>query len=121
MNSILWIFVDSLSGVLFLGTGYLLWGFLREKVPQALLIPDGVIFERYSEDVRKNKLWILPLKVFSGEIQYGEFFRQYSAKILYRIHISLLRMDNRIFATYNKVRSPGDTTEDTEVPTESSQ
>lgn len=104
MTTVLWIAGDAILGVLFLGSGYFLLRFIREKVPQARDISDEVILDRYAEDSKDNRIWTLPLKVRSGEAEYREFFRLYQAKLLYRIHIWLLRVDNRVFATYNRLR-----------------
>src|SRR3989344_1122525 len=94
--------------ILFLASGVFLWRFLRERIPQALAIPDEIILERFREDAKKNRLWTLPLKVLYEEVHFWKFLRLYWALILYRIHIRLLRLDNRILAKYNRLKNEGE-------------
>ncbi|KKW18536.1 MAG: hypothetical protein A2131_00630 [Candidatus Sungbacteria bacterium GWC2_49_10] len=108
MTSIALILADVFSGILFLASGVFLWRFLRERIPQALAIPDEIILERFREDAKKNRLWTLPLKVLYEEVHFWKFLRLYWARILYRIHIRLLRLDNRILAKYNRLKNEGE-------------
>ncbi len=105
MTSIALILADVLSGILFLASGVFLWRFVREKIPQALAIPDETILERFREDAKKNRLWTLPLKVLYEEVHFWKFLRLYRARMLYRIHIRLLRLDNRVLAKYSQLKS----------------
>src|SRR3989338_2435693 len=108
MTSIALILADVFSGILFLASGVFLLRFLRERIPQALAIPDEIILERFREDAKKNRLWTLPLKVLYEEVHFWKFLRLYWARILYRIHIRLLRLDNRILAKYNRLKNEGE-------------
>lgn len=108
MTNITLILTDVLSGILFFASGVFLWRFVREKIPQALLIPDETILERFREDAKKNRLWTLPLKVLYEEVHFWKFLRLYRARMLYRIHIRLLRLDNRVLAKYNRLKNEGE-------------
>ena len=108
MTSIVLILADVLSGILFLASGVFLWRFVRDRIPQALAIPDETILERFREDAKKNRLWTLPLKVLYEEVHFWKFLRLYRARMLYRIHIRLLRLDNRILAKYNRLKNEGE-------------
>ena len=108
MTSIALILADILSGILFLASGVFLWRFVRDRIPQALAIPDETILERFREDAKKNRLWTLPLKVLYEEVHFWKFLRLYRARMLYRIHIRLLRLDNRVLAKYNRLKSEGE-------------
>src|SRR3989344_3537377 len=105
MTSIVLILADVLSGILFLASGVFLWRFVRDRIPQALAIPDETILERFREDAKKNRLWTLPLKVLYEEVHFWKFLRLYRARMFYRIHIRLLRLDNRVLARYNRLKS----------------
>ena len=105
MTSIALILADVLSGILFLASGVFLWRFVRERIPQALAIPDETILERFREDAKKNRLWTLPLKVLYEEVHFWKFLHLYRARMFYRIHIRLLRLDNRVLAKYNRLKS----------------
>ncbi len=104
MSQILLIAADAVSGLLFVGSGVLLWKVVRQKIPDVRRIPDEFILERYREDAKKHALWTLPLKLLYDDVEYQDFFRRYRARWWYRIHISLLRMDNRVLAKYNRLR-----------------
>lgn len=105
MTNIALILTDVLSGIVFFASGVFLWRFVRERIPQALAIPDETILERFREDAKKNRLWTLPLKVLYEEVHFWKFLRLYWARVLYRIHIRLLRLDNRVLARYNHLKS----------------
>ena len=104
MTSTIWIIADALGGILFFGSGFYLWKFLRVHMPMARGIPDELILEWFREDAKKHKLWTLPLRPLYEEVEYREFFRTYRGRLLYRLHIGLLRLDNRILAKYNQLR-----------------
>lgn len=108
MTNIALIFTDVLSGILFFVSGVFLWRFVRDRIWQALAIPDETILERFREDAKKNRLWTLPLKFLYEEVHFWKFLRLYRAKIFYRVHIWLLRLDNRVLAKYNQLKSAGE-------------
>src|SRR3989344_8847141 len=110
MTLIIWIIADVLAGVVFVASGFYLWRFLRVHMPMAREIPDELILEWFREDAKKHKLWTLPLRPLYEKVKYREFFRTYRGRLLYRMHIGLLRLDNRIIAKYNQVRRTGSET-----------
>lgn len=112
------ILVDAFSGILFLASGVFLWRFVRERIPAALAIPDEIVLERFREDAKKNRLWTLPLKVLYEEVHFWKFLRLYWTRMLYRVHIRLLRFDNRVLANYNRLRSAGEEASEEEVSAE---
>jgi len=107
MNSIAFIAIDSLLGLLFLASAYALWKSLRGVIPQALSVSDEAFMARFEEDAKKNLFWKALFRFYHGEIEYAVFFRRRLGRVLYRSHIMLLRLDNWVFAKYNRVRSAG--------------
>lgn len=105
MNSIALIAIDSLLGLLFIGSGYFLWKSLRGIIPQTLSVSDEVFMARFEEDAKHNLFWKALFRFYHGEIEYAVFFRRRLGRVLYRAHIMLLRLDNWVFAKYNRIRS----------------
>ena len=89
----------------FLSSVLILWYRVSEKIPELIAIPDTVIFERLHEDSARIRIFLLHLKTFWREPQYQEAFRGFCEKILSRIHIALMRMDNGVNVLLKNIRS----------------
>lgn len=99
-NSKIWtdirMILDALLGITFLGSIFALWYKLSQKLPELIAIPDEVITSRLEEDSAKYRLFVLSIKRYWKEKKYREWFWQYLSKGFHRLHILLLRLDNRI-------------------------
>ena len=89
----------------FLSSVLILWYRVSEKIPELIAIPDTVIFERLHEDSARIRIFLLHVKTFWREPQYQEAFRGFCEKILSRIHIALMRMDNGVNVLLKNIRS----------------
>lgn len=93
--------------LIFLGSLTLLWQVVSQKIPQLVAIPDHVIITRLHEDSAKYRLFLLQLKTFYIEQKYKEVFWRFAGKVLYKVHLYLLRIDNKIDLVLKKVRAKG--------------
>lgn len=84
-------------------TGYLI--FL--KIPELVAIPDEVIDKRLHENSARFRVWLLNIRTYFKESRHKEFVANILGKILYRIHIALLKFDNRLVFFIKKVRHNG--------------
>lgn len=95
-----------LAGIFMVST-YILWYSISQKIPEIVAIPDRVITERLHEESAKIRLFLLHLKSFYRTGKYKEVFWKYFSKVLYRLHIIILKIDNGIIALLKKTRVQG--------------
>lgn len=93
--------------IIFIVSTYLFWYSISQKIPEIVAIPDHVITERLHEESAKIRLFLLHLKSFYRTGKYKEVFWKYFSKILYRLHIVLLKIDNGVMALLKKTRVQG--------------
>ena len=86
------------------GTG-ILWHRISHKIPELIAIPDEVIVARLNEDSARVRIFLLHFRTFWREPRYQEAFWRFCEKMLYRIHIVLMRVDNGLAVLLRKVRS----------------
>lgn len=98
---------DALLVVAFVGSIGVLWYRVSQKIPELVAIPDEVIVQRLHEDSARVRVFLLNLKRWWREEQYREPMWRFCEKIVYRLHILLLRVDNGMVALLKKVRSIG--------------
>ncbi len=91
----------------FLVSGYLLWSLLSQKIPQLVAIPDQVITERLHEDSAKLRLFLLHFKTFYREKKYQHYLWRHLGKVLYRLHLILLKVDNGVATLLKSIRARG--------------
>lgn len=96
--------IDVILGLIFISSTFALWYSVSEKLPQLIAIPDRVITERFHEDSARLRLFILNIKTWYREQQHQEALWRIYIKILYRLHIFLMRLDNGIVELLKGVR-----------------
>lgn len=90
--------------ILFLVSAFLLWYRISEKLPELIAIPDEVITARFEEDSAKLRLFLLNIKTWYREKHYEHTFWNLASKILYRVHLFLMRTDNNTVILMKKAR-----------------
>ena len=98
---------DALLVIAFVGSTGVLWYRVSQKIPELVAIPDEVIVQRLHEDSARVRVFLLNLKRWWREEQYREPLWRFCEKIIYRLHILLLRADNGMMALLKKVRVLG--------------
>lgn len=97
--------MDIALGIVFFGSICMLWYRMSEKIPQVIAIPDEVITQRLHEHSARFRIFLLHAKTFYKEEYYRNLFWNFLGKILYRLHIFVLRMDNGLIRLLKKVRA----------------
>lgn len=97
-------FLDIILLMVFLGSLFLLWYRVSEKIPELAFVPDVVIADRLKEDSAKVRLFILHLKTFYKEQHYRDILFNFLAKTLHKLHIGLMRLDNFLVAYVKKIK-----------------
>lgn len=80
----------------------ILWYRITIKIPELIAVPDEVIAARLEEDSAKIRLFFLHFRVFFREKRYKKVFLRACEKMLHRIHIIIMRLDNSIVALLKK-------------------
>lgn len=97
-------FTDSILVIIFFGTLFALWYRISLKLPQLIAVPDEVITARFQEDSARLRLRLINLKILYNERRVEKSLWRLWGKILYRLHIILLRFDNTITASLKRLR-----------------
>ena len=84
-----------------------LWYWLSQKVPELVAISDALIQQQLQEESAKLHLVILNFRTFWKERHFRDILLQFAAKLLYKTHIGLLRIDNRLVSLLQKMRVRG--------------
>ena len=98
---------DIILAILFVGSIGVVWYRISERIPELVAIPDEVIVERLHEDSARIRVFVLNLKLWWREKQYREPLWRICEKIVYRLHIFLMRADNGTVGLLKKVRMLG--------------
>ncbi len=93
--------------LVFFASVFLLWYRVSQKIPELIAIPDQVITERLREDSAKIRLLVIHLRTLYQEKKIQRSLWNLWGKILYRIHIWVLRLDNGIAGSLKKIRAHG--------------
>lgn len=99
--------INILLAIAFLISIYMLWKRISLKIPELILIPDQHISELLEENKAKLQRFFLHLFHFRSFYQkrhYHERARYVFGKFLYRVHIILLRFDNKIIEHMKRMR-----------------
>lgn len=99
--------IDAIFALIFLASIITLWYRVSIRIPELVAIPDMVITERLLQDSAKMRLFLLRLKSLYHERRITETFYRFLAKILYRLHIIILRFDNSLVFYLKKMHSRG--------------
>lgn len=101
------IIIDIAFALIFFVGVFGLWYRISQKIPELVAIPDQVIVERLHEDSAKVRLFILHIKTFYKEAKYKEVFWKIFGKMLYKLHIAILRIDNSIVRVLKRIKTAG--------------
>ncbi len=96
---------DAFLAAAFIGSAGVLWYRISQKIPELVAIPDEVITQCLHEDSARVRVFILNIKNYWREKQYREPLWRFCEKIIYRLHILLLRADNGTVGLLKKVRA----------------
>ena len=99
--------LDIILGLAFLGSLFVLWYRVSQKIPELVLVPDTIIAERLKEDSAKVRFFILHIKTFYKEQHYKTLFFNFLGKTLHKSHIGLMKIDNLIVGYHKKVKANG--------------
>lgn len=100
-------FIDIAFAIIFFVGVFGLWYRITQKIPELVAIPDQVITERLHEDSAQVRLFVLHLKTFYKEARYKDIFYGFLGKLLYKLHIVILRIDNAVVQTLKGVKTTG--------------
>ena len=78
--------------------------FVSRKIPQLVAISDEVIRERLAEDSARFRFIAVNLRELYRQRGYLLLFLQYFGKILHRVHILFLKIDNMVVLMLRRVR-----------------
>lgn len=99
--------IDITLALIFVASVATLWSRVSDKLPELIAIPDQVITERFHEDSAQLRLFLLNIRTWYREQHYQDTFWRIYTKILYKLHIFLLRLDNGIVALLKNMREDG--------------
>lgn len=99
--------IDGFLLALFAVGFFTLWYKVSLKLPELIAIPDPVITTRLREDSAKWRMRLIHFRSLLKDQRYKESFRNFFGKILYRIHIVLLRIDNGIVSLLKRTKANG--------------
>ena len=101
-------YIDILLALAFIISTYVLWRRISDKIPELIMIPDQNLSALLEENTAKFQVFLVHLfhfRSFYRSRHYHEKVRLFGAKLLYRIHIAVLRLDNRIILVLKRMRT----------------
>ena len=101
-------YIDILLALAFGISIYILWRRVSDKIPELIATPDqdlSVLLEQNTAKLQRFFLHVFHFRSFYRERRYHANIRLFVAKLLYRIHIIVLRLDNRIVLVLKRMRT----------------
>ena len=96
--------------VLFFFVGIVVfWRFFSSKIPQLVAIPDSVIRERLAEDSARMRLMAVSVGGIFRDQRYLLLILQFAGKLLHKLHIYFLRIDNFVVSLLKRIREKNST------------
>ena len=114
-------YIDILLGLVFIVSLYILWQRIAHKIPELAAIPDKEVSVLLEENTAKLHRFILHLfhfRIFYRERHYQDKFWSFAAKVIFKIHIFLLRLDNGLMSILKKMRTSTEGMESGNMPGE---
>ena len=102
-------FIDITLFLLLMVSASALIFFVSRKIPELVAIPDEVIRERLGEDSARFRFITVNLREFYRQKGYLLILLQFLGKILHKIHIFFLRIDNRLVSILRRIREKNST------------
>lgn len=109
--------IEILLGIIFITSAFTLWYLFSRKLPELIAIPDHIVIERIHGESTKFHLFILHFKSFFFDHGYKEFLGGILGKLLYRLHIVLMRSDNAIMGLLRRFRASQNVEDNEKEPT----
>lgn len=100
-------YIDILLALILVGSAYMLWRRVSEKIPDLELISDqdlSVLLEENTAKLQRFFLHLFHFRSFYRERHYHERFWSVVTKLLFKAHILLLRVDNGIIRLMKRMR-----------------
>lgn len=88
-----------------IGSAGVLWYRISHKIPELVAIPDEVIVDRLHEDSARIRVFLLNIRRYLRDGAYWTMLLWYAERVLYRIHILLLKADNAMMALVKRMRA----------------
>ncbi|MDP3770200.1 MAG: hypothetical protein Q8R40_04675 [bacterium] len=112
-------YIDILLGLVFFASLYILWQRIAKRIPELSAIPDkevSVLLEENTARLHRFILHIFHFRIFYRERHYQDKFWSIAAKIIFKIHILLLRLDNGLMDVLKRIRINREGAESGSVP-----
>lgn len=84
---------------------FVVWYRISQGIPKLAMVSDETITTYFREESSKLHFFIVEIKSFYRDKKYKEWLRGLGAKILYRLHILLLKSDNKITSVLKNLRA----------------
>ena len=100
-------YIDILLAAAFVVSCYLLWRRISEKMPELAAMPDQEVSVMLQENTAKIQVFALHLfhfRSFYRERHYQDKCWNFLAKMFFKIHIFVLRLDNGLIGLVKKIR-----------------
>ena len=97
-------FINIILLVIFLGSLFAVWYKISQRIPRLIAVSDEAIASYLKEESSKLHFFAVEIKSFYKDKRYKEWLRDVWAKLLYRFHILLLRVDNKITTVLKDLR-----------------
>lgn len=99
--------VDIVFGAIFLIALGTLWYFVTAKLPVLAAVPEEVARERLYGDSLRARGVLRRTVTFYRDERFRIALKEFVGKMLYRMHITLLRIDNGVVLLLKKMRANG--------------
>lgn len=90
---------------IFLGSIFAVWYKISQRIPKLAMVSEEAIASYLKEESTKLHFWVVEIRSFYKEGRYKEWLRNVWAKFLYRLHIVLLKLDNKVTTVLKNLRT----------------
>ena len=100
-------YIDIILGLVFTASLYILWQRVTRKIPELAAIPDkevSVLLEENTAKLYRLILHVFHFRIFYRERHYQDKFWNFAVKVIFRVHILLLRLDNGLMGILKRIR-----------------
>ena len=91
-------------GIVFLASACALWYRISLKLPQLVAIPDDIVTSRLHRDSSRWHLMVIHFRSLWREKYFQNLLANAIAKVLHKLHIGLLKIDNALVSVLRKLR-----------------
>ncbi|MDP3710621.1 MAG: hypothetical protein Q8R29_02740 [bacterium] len=90
---------------IFLSSFFIVWCRVSQGIPRLATVSEEAIAAYLKEESSKLHFFVVEIKSFYRDKKYKEWLRVVWAKLLYRFHILLLKVDNKITTILKDLRA----------------